>query len=94
MSDSAPKHGILSSIEPVILLLALLWVISLIGMFLAEFYFKSDAVFYTSISGMGTTLLGGLMLKITGRDKPSPPNPGTTTATQTTQVTETPPEAK
>lgn len=65
----------MKGIDSVILLLAGLWVLSLGGCFAAEAFFRQDAVFFTSIVGMSSTILGALMLKITGKEHPTMPGP-------------------
>ena len=69
----------MKGVESVIKLLAALFLATFIGCFFAEWWFHSDQVFFTSISGMASTILGALMLKITGREHHVSPEPAAPT---------------
>ena len=69
----------MGKLEPTVILLTGLTVFFTVCLFLAEFFFKSDAQFYQTIAGLATGISGALLLKITGlthvSSKPEQPGP-------------------
>lgn len=59
-------------------------------LFLAEWWFKSDALFFAAFSNIFGNITGALIMKLKVGDHPPP---GSTTDITTRQVTQTPPDA-
>ena len=54
-------------LEPIVLLLTLLVVFFTVALFVAEYRFRDDAVFFQALVGMATGVLGALLGIITGK---------------------------
>lgn len=76
----------LFGIDPIIILLTALLILFALLAFVAEKFFRDDAVFFSLFSGIVTTILGALMLRIRPRD-PSDTRPDPTTSKVTTTTT-------
>jgi membrane-bound ClpP family serine protease len=81
----------MSGIDPIILLLTYLLIFFSLLAFIAEIFFRTDSVFFALFSGIVTTILGALMLRIRPRDpsdnKPDPTSSKTTATVTTVEET-------
>ena len=85
----AIEEGAVSKIDPVILLLTFLLIFLIFAAFAAEVFFKADAVFYQSIGGLMTTVMGALMMRVKPTREDHSADVVPTTASQTPPATTT-----
>ncbi len=77
-------------IEPITLLLLFTMMFYTVALFVAEFRFQSDAVFFQVISNILSGIVGAFLMRTKPAGSPSPPeNASTVQATTTVQETKT-----